>query len=283
MRLRVGLWHPERAKGTILLFTGRTEYLEKYGRVARDLTGAGYAILSVDWRGQGYSDRVTDDARLGHIDTFADYQIDVAALVAEATARDLPKPWHMIAHSMGGCIGLRALINDLPVTRAVFSAPMWGIFVLPRLRPVANILPGLARRFGQQLRTMPGTSVRSYVTETSFATNMLTTDRATWDYLRRHASAAPELALGGPTIHWFEQARRETSALLEAPRPAIPVKTFAGTREGIVDRKALSAMHENWPSASLEWIDGARHELMMEATPLRQKFMDRTLDFLDAG
>ena len=244
------------------------------------MTDAGYCVLSVDWRGQGYSNRVFDDARLGHVGGFADYQKDVAAFVRVAEERNLPKPWYLVAHSMGGCIGLRALINDLPVERAVFSAPMWGIFVYPHLRPVAKALPSLARLFGQSLRTMPGTSPQSYVLETGFEKNLLTTDRDHWNYLKRHAEASAEIALGGPTVHWFERAHEEMPALFRAKRPTLPVLTLAGTREGVVDRKALIRMHQHWPSARLEWIEGGRHELMMEAPQIRQQFMDKMFAFL---
>lgn len=280
VRLRAGHWSANTPKGSILLFNGRTEYLEKYGRVARDLTEAGYSMLSMDWRGQGLSDRVTDDARLGHIDDFADYQLDVAAFVALAEEIGLPKPWYLIGHSMGGCIGLRALLDGLPVEKAVFSAPMWGIFVIPRLRPIARMLPAVARFFGKQLYTVPGTDSRGYVADTGFENNLLTTDRETWEYLAQHAAADPAFSLGGPTVHWFDSAIRETKALRQAHRPTLPVKTIAGTREGVVDRKTLILMHENWPSASLEWVDGARHELMMEAPQMRQEFFEKTLAFL---
>ncbi|MBT8460218.1 MAG: alpha/beta hydrolase, partial [Boseongicola sp.] len=100
--------------------------------------------------------------------------------------------------------------------------------------------------------------------------------------LERHASAEPAFALGGPTITWYEAANRETAALFKAPRPNLPVKTIAGTREGVVDRKALIAMHENWPTASLEWIEGGRHELMMEAPDKRQQFLERARAFLSS-
>lgn len=280
MRLRAGLWAAPAPKGTILLFNGRSEYLEKYGRTASDLLTAGYSVLSIDWRGQGYSDRLIEDKRLGHIDDFADYQKDVAAFVDVARARDLPKPWFLLAHSMGGCIGLRALVNGLPVERAVFSAPMWGIFIFPKLRPIARVLPGIAHRFGQEHRVLPGTSAKSYVLETFFENNLLTTDRDTWDYMARHAGVSDEIALGGPTIRWFREARRETAALLKTRRPTIPVLTMAGTREGVVDRKALIAMHRHWPSARLEWIEGGRHELMMEAPERRQEFLERACAFL---
>jgi len=32
LRIRLGVWSKEAAKGTVLLFPGRTEYIEKYGR-----------------------------------------------------------------------------------------------------------------------------------------------------------------------------------------------------------------------------------------------------------
>ena len=136
LRLRITLWPASGTKGTILLFNGRTEYAEKYGRIARVLTGAGYATLTIDWRGQGMSDRIARDARLGHVGKFPDYQRDVAEVIAAASELDLPRPWHLLAHSMGGCIGLRALIEGLAVDRALFSAPMWGIKLPPLARPL---------------------------------------------------------------------------------------------------------------------------------------------------
>ena len=129
---------------------------------------------------------------------------------------------------------------------------------------------------------MPGTSPRGYVADSSFENNLLTTDRETWDYLERHALAEPAFSLGGPTVHWFETAIAETAALRAAALPTLPVKTIAGTREGVIDSKSLILMHENWPSGSLEWIEGGRHELMMEAPAIRQQFFAKTLAFLGA-
>lgn len=79
VRLRVAVWPTQTPRGTIVLFPGRTEYVEKYGRVAQDFTAAGYAVTAIDWRGQGRADRVFEDPRLGHVGEFQDYQKDVAA------------------------------------------------------------------------------------------------------------------------------------------------------------------------------------------------------------
>ena len=63
VRLRVALLGPPptQAKGTVLLFPGRTEYVEKYGPAAAALQMRGYACIAIDWRGQGLADRPLDD------------------------------------------------------------------------------------------------------------------------------------------------------------------------------------------------------------------------------
>ncbi|HMB14482.1 MAG TPA: alpha/beta hydrolase, partial [Roseovarius sp.] len=53
VRLRVGLWNREAPRGTVLLWPGRTEYIEKYGRAAARFASGGYATFAIDWRGQG--------------------------------------------------------------------------------------------------------------------------------------------------------------------------------------------------------------------------------------
>ncbi len=45
-RIRVAHWPLTGAKGTVLIFTGRTEYIEKYAHIAADLHAAGYAVAS---------------------------------------------------------------------------------------------------------------------------------------------------------------------------------------------------------------------------------------------
>ncbi len=265
-----------------MLFPGRTEILEKYGRVAGEMTEAGYNVLSVDWRGQGHSDRLIADRRPGHVGQFLSYQLDVAKLAECVAELDLPKPHYLVAHSMGGCIGLRALTNDLAVERAVFSSPMWGIRVAPHLRPFAAVYSWIARNIGQSTAVMPGTRPSNYVTYTSLSENMLTTDRDHHDFMMRHAEMAPDIAVGGPTVQWFYEAHVEMEALAQAPMPAYSVLTFLGTREEIVEPNAVHDMHRHWPTARLEMVEGAKHELMMEAPKMRGQFMSGMFEFFES-
>ena len=94
VRLRTAVW-PGGDKGTVLLFPGRTEYIEKYGRAACDLLKRGYTTVTIDWRGQGLSDRPLADLLTGHVHEFVDYQKDVRAMVLLAEALDLPRPFHL--------------------------------------------------------------------------------------------------------------------------------------------------------------------------------------------
>ena len=106
VRLRVGLWPKRDARGTVLIFPGRTEYVEKYGRAASEFAARGYAVATIDWRGQGLSERLIDDPLTGHVFDFADYQIDVAALTEAAAEAGLPSDvlwWRIRWAAASGC------------------------------------------------------------------------------------------------------------------------------------------------------------------------------------
>ncbi|MDX5351429.1 MAG: alpha/beta hydrolase, partial [Paracoccaceae bacterium] len=138
-RLRLAWWQAG-GQGTVLLLPGRTECVEKYGRAAGDLVARGFSVITIDWRGQGLADRALPDPLVGHVGDFAEYQQDLDAMIATARQAGLPEPFFLLAHSMGGCIGLRGLMRGLPVKAAVFSAPMWGISMAAWLRPVAHVV-----------------------------------------------------------------------------------------------------------------------------------------------
>ena len=96
-RLRLALWPAsEPARGTLLLFPGRTEYLEKYHEAGADFAAAGWHVLGIDWRGQGLSDRLIADPRPGHVLDFAEYLQDVSALAGAAETLDLPRPCRVV-------------------------------------------------------------------------------------------------------------------------------------------------------------------------------------------
>ena len=281
LRIRLGVWQPSGARGTVLLFPGRTEYIEKYGHAVGEIAARGFASMAIDWRGQGLADRMLDNPNIGHVNRFRDYQRDIAAMLNAAKMLNLPKPFFLLAHSMGGCIGLRALYDKLPVVAAAFSAPMWGIKIAPHLRPVAWTLSRFLPALGQGHLRTPGTEKEPYVLGAVFEDNTLTTDPDMFDMMRKQVSAHPELSLGGPSLVWLREALNETLDLDRRSAPNVPCRTYLGTNERIVQTSRVHSRMAAWDNGTLHLIDGAKHEIMMEAPQKRVDFFDDITAFFD--
>ncbi|AZV78606.1 alpha/beta hydrolase [Parasedimentitalea marina] len=282
LRIRVGHWQSEATtKGTVLLFPGRTEYIEKYGPAAGELANRGYATVTIDWRGQGLADRMLADRRLGHVVDFQDFQKDVAAALDLADRLALPKPYFLIGHSMGGAIGLRAAMEGLPVKACVFTGPMWDIHIAPMMRPFGKLMGKIGPVIGLGGKLVPTTDLQTYVLANPFEGNTLTNDRACYQFMRDQLTAHPDLALGGPTINWLGQGLKDCAVLAAMASPALPCITFLGKQEQIVDCPAIHDRMARWPGGELELLDDVQHEVMMEAPAVRTQVFDRMCSLFD--
>src|ERR1700748_2690242 len=75
------------AQGTCVLLNGQTEFIEKYFEVIDELRSRGFAVATMDWRGQGGSERaLTDDSRKGYVTDFAEYDEDLTAFMSQVVA-----------------------------------------------------------------------------------------------------------------------------------------------------------------------------------------------------
>lgn len=276
--LRAALW-PGAGHGTVFIFPGRTEFVEKYGRAAGDLARRGYGSICIDWRGQGASDRLLPDPMMGHVRRFGDYQRDVQAMIGLAYARALPRPWHLLSHSMGGTIALRSLMRPHPFASAVFSAPMWGLVMPPPLRAVAWTVSTLARGVAQAHRLTPTAPAECYLATHGFAGNQLTTDKTMFDWMKAQVMAHRDLSLGGPSLGWLNAALVECAALARMRSPDVPALTAIGTDETIVACPPIHTRMARWRGGRLDVYKGARHEIMMETAPYRQRFFDAAADW----
>jgi len=282
LRIRVGHWPMPDAKGTVLIFPGRTEFVEKYGQTAQALQARGYASLAIDWRGQGIADRMTPNRAIGHVGDFADYQKDVAATVAHAAEMGLPRPYFIIGHSMGGCIGLRSLTEGLDVAAAMFSAPMWGVQMASLMRPIAWGLSAISTPLGFDQSLVPGQEEKGYALRATFEENTLTNDPDMWAFFAKQLQEHPDLGLGGPSLRWLNKSLREMQQLSNAPSPRVPALTYLGTDEVIVDPLRIRTRMRDWPDGVLRVIDGGKHEMLMDTPAMRNMIFDETAAFFDA-
>lgn len=279
VRIRAALW-AGRGRGVVVVLPGWTEYVEKYGRLAGDLVAEGYAVAALDWRGQGRSDRALSDASRSHVEDFAEYQCDLDALMD--LVADLPGPRFLLAHSMGGCVGLRGLIRGLPFARVAFSSPMWGVPVLAWQRPLALVLPRVARRLGIATWAAPGMARDNIVAQGVFEGNRLTTDAESWAWMVAQARADAAFALGGPTIAFAGAALAECAALAALASPRQACLTGMGTDERVVAPEAIPERMARWPGGTLHVAEGGRHEVLMERPALRAPFLAKVLAHFDA-
>src|SRR6185503_7606312 len=67
--LRACVWTPDAGvtrRGVCMLLNGLTEFIEKYQEVADELNARGFVVASLDWRGQGASERTAQGNRKIH-------------------------------------------------------------------------------------------------------------------------------------------------------------------------------------------------------------------------
>jgi len=274
VKIRFGVWEQEGARGTVLIFPGRTEYIEKYGVTATEFAKRGLSCVAIDWRGQGLADRLLDDPLTGHVERFPDYQKDVATMMRVARSLNLTRPYFLVAHSMGGCIGLRAVMEGLPVQAVAFTGPMWGIHLALHMRVPAHLLSRVMPYFKQGHRMPLGTTAEPYVLTSPFADNQLTTDEKMYEMMRDQITAHPELKLGGPSYIWLREALAETKHLSERAAPNLPSITYVGSNERIVDVPRIHARMENWKGSQMRTVEGGEHEVLMERPALRTPVFD---------
>ena len=279
VRLRAVVWAGG-ARGTAVVFPGRTEFAEKYGRVAGAAGGA---------RALGGGDRLArpgavgpapGNPMLGYVEDFRDYQRDVAALMALEARLDLPGPRYLFAHSMGGCIGLRTLLERADFCGAVFSGPMWHLQMRPATRELTSKMTRLANLVGLGGRLMPGTSAQPTALAASFEGNALTSDRETFAWCVAQITAHPELALGGPSMQWTYAALEEMARLYVAPLPRLPVLVLLAGDETVVSTSVIRSQVARMPQGELAEFHGARHEIFMEQPAILDRVWERIDGFL---
>ena len=289
VRLRTVVWSPEAAglvepRGTVFIFSGRTEFAEKYFEVAGELLARGFAVATVDWRGQGLSDRGLADPRKGHVADFARFDLDIAAFM-EQVAPGLPKPWVALAHSMGGNILMRAAHDHADwFSACVMSAPMLGLRLgSPLVAGLTRVIAFSGAAFGLATRYVPGGNAKA-ADETPFSENILTHDEKRYAIYQALIRAEPKLGLGASTFGWLAAAFRTIAATSSPAYLAAikgPVLIALAEEDALIDRAALQFAAAHLPQGELVTIANARHEILIETDACRATFWAAFDDFIN--
>lgn len=272
------------ARGSILFFPGRGDCYEKYLETLEEWHRAGWRVTAGDWRGQAGSGRLGKDAVTGHIEDYAIW-IDDLAHLWDLWVSDTPGPHILAAHSMGGHLALRGVMEGRVAPDAlVLSAPMLG-FQTPPLPLV--MLHGLARMMcslGDPTRQAWKWSEKPGEIPAD-REMLLTHDRDRYRDEQWWRDTRPELVMGPASWRWVERGY-ESMRRLEAPgaMEAIdtPVQVLSTTIDKLVSHPAIVRAVQRLPKGELvEFGEEAHHEIFREVDTVRRRAMDAVSEFLD--
>ncbi len=274
VRLRYGIWPKTTGagRGTICLVHGRTEFIEKYFETIADFQSRGFNVATFDWRGQGLSDRLVSNHRIGYVDKFDDYLIDLQSFYSQILLPDCPPPFNLVGHSMGGFVALLAASRDrMMFDRMFLCAPMVSIGGLPLgMGAMATLLEGAC--FVGLGQVPIGPKDDRSPTDKTFPGNTLTSDFTRYMRVVDTYANCPDLEISSPSIRWMAAAFRAMARAGADDFPAkinTPVLMLAAARDGVVSTPAIEQLGLRLRSGRHAVIAHARHEMFMENDDIR--------------
>ena len=242
-------WWPEQPRATLMLLHGYYDHSGLYRHVIEWALGMGFAVLACDLPGHGLSSGARAD-----IGEFAEYQLVLQALLAEAAALQLPAPWHLCGQSTGGAILLDyRLRGDAPAQlgETILLAPLvrprawgWSQFSYRMLKPFVKQIP---RRF-----------------------NANSNDAEFLQFVQRD----PLQPLSLPTA-WVGALARWVPAIEAAPRSGHSPLIVQGDADMTVDwRHNLTVLEDKFAAPQVLMLPSGKHHLVNEAPELRARYFD---------
>ncbi len=248
------------ARGEILIAHGFGEHSGRYGALTDHLVNHNYCVTAYDHRGHGLSDGLP-----GHVESFGEYDEDLAKLISSVRSRSQAKSLFLIGHSMGGLIALRyAARKGGALSGAIISAPLIEVAVpVPAHKlMIARVSARIAPRMRLNNEINPSNLSRDPEVGRAYAADPL---------VNRKVSGK-----------WFAEATRAMQEVAEwAPRITTPLLVMHGTDDRLASVHATRRMFERIESPDKELViyPGFYHELFNE--PEKQDVFERVTEWLE--
>jgi len=266
------------AKATIICLPGLSEFGEKYYETARWAQDNDFSFWVLDWAGQGRSSRPFSNRQKRHSKTYQDDIDDLHYFIMKyvryaSVAPDVGRiPLSMLAHSMGGNIGMHYLAQHPGVFEcAIFSAPMMGIKALTALpASVALVLSGCLKILFGSFYVFGGGDWNGKKAP-------LSSDPVRNKILNQWFERDPELRTGDVTFGWVFAGLRscfqlQNKKLLSSIQTHC---TFAKAgQDQLVDNKAIERVAQRVQNGKMLELPDSQHEILMEIDPIRNEFLD---------
>ena len=284
VNLRIAIWNETSSKGTILLQSGRTEFIEKYYEVIQEFVNRGFCVALMDWRGQGLSDRVAKDIRIGHVDNFSDYDSDFEEVIRKIYQDSCPKPWIAVGHSMGGClVASNAAKNTDLFDAIILCAPMLTLQMPNLIKKLIHVL-GFMTKIGLKEKALarPEWHEDEGWRENPFTENQVTSDPIRYERTMMLIREHQEHAIGGLTVGWVYGALKRTREMISPgwiKKIEQPLLLLNATKDKLVNPKENVKICSQSNTVTIEDIDG-EHEILMETDLIREQAWNAIDEFL---
>lgn len=256
--------------GTIIFLNGRAEFIEKYLSTYKVFSSNGMSVWTMDWRGQGLSERDLVDRHKGHIQSYDSYINDLKHFLNNIVKiNDLKGKTIIIAHSMGGHILLRYLSQyRISYPYIVLSCPLINlhqnnIFVQKMLHVLQNL--------GLHSNHIPGMSSanKECVDDQEKCTNYkkYTHCLESWNVLQEIIKSYPSLLVEKPTIGWLHATLKSIEHLENASFDDFlshRIRIISANNDQIVDNKSQERFAKKNRLVERDEIPNAGHEIFIE-------------------
>ncbi len=275
LRLRLAFWQsPRPPRGTVFVSPGRSEPIEKYYEVARDLLSRDFCVVIHDWRGQGLSARLLPDRLKCHARSSDEFLDDYQRLLDSFEDR-APKPWVMLGHSMGAALNLATLIKgEQRIAGAFFTNPMLRVATGKHSLWAVNFQTNWQVNHGRGTDYVPELFDDPF--EHTFENDALTHDPSRYEMWREQLFSCPHLAVGTPTWGWLSFALKLGETLLKdkakvAKKLKTPITFLCSGDDHIIAKQPSKLFARKLGKAQYVEVAGAEHEILIEADEYRQQ------------
>jgi lysophospholipase len=271
--IRYGWNRPKNAWALIIFAEGRTEVIEEYFENIRYFNDLGYACAIMDWQGQGLSYRLTGDNSRHHSIGF---EQDISDFKAFLSQLDIKLPQILIAHSMGGNITLRYLLNHHDIFKcAIMVAPMLGLNPKRIIKHLGNVILSTAGKLGAMEKHAFGqTAWNEHIA--NIAKYKVSSDPVRRDLQPYLFKTRPELQSGGVTFGWLAVALKSIHILHDAQTlTSIQTPLFFATAANdiVVNNEGTMITLKHLPHAEHKSYEHAEHQIHREKDEIRLRLL----------
>ena len=263
----------------LVISPGRGESSLKYAELVQELSWEGLDIIVIDHRGQGFSSRIIDDPLIGHINKFENYTDDLTYVVENYKKAKNYSACILLGHSMGGLIGLRAILgNPRLFDGVILSGPMLKLKIkrIPDFISLIFLKMAILLGFGRW-------PLHHYFAdrEDSFEDNLLTNCQQRFDAHRYCEAIFPQTRLGIPSIKWlYEIVNNGRKVMRRAKELDVPILLMQAGKDQIVCPQHQDHFARKLPNGRVVRLKESRHEIFQEVDFIRSRAMMQVRKFL---